>query len=550
MTAVQHDIPHPNRLREDQLEAVLVDGLQPPCPGPVANGKDSSMAYSNIVQRARDAFNSGQTKPAAFREKQLKQLYKMYEENEAAMIAALASDLRKCKQEALVTEVEFLKYDLTNTLMNLEEWMKPDKPAKGFVNLMDDVLIFKEPYGVVLIIGAWNYPLQLSLLPMAGAIAAGNCVVLKPSEVAVRSSELIAELLPKYLDQECYHVVQGGVPETTELLKERFDYIFYTGSTQVGKIVRAAANEHLTPTTLELGGKSPVYIDSTVNMDIAAKRILWGKCINAGQTCIAPDYVLCSKEVERNFIAKAKEILKEWYGDNPKDSPDLCRIISDRQFQRLHGYLSNGSVAVGGETDASERFISPTILTDVKPTAPVMQEEVFGPILPIINVESAFDAIKFINSRWHPLTLYVFTTDKSIQKLFMDQTRSGSACINDTVMQFAVETLPFGGVGHSGMGAYHGVYTFNTFTHKKSCLVKDLSAIGEKLAAARYPPYSEKKISSLRFLLKKRKGISFKYLPHVVMFVLGIAATVGVTEILKREPSRILGYIWSLQKRK
>lgn len=491
------------------------------------------MAYSNIVQRARDAFNSGQTKSAEFREKQLKQLYKMYEENEGAMVAALGADLRKCKQEALVTEVEFLKYDITNTLMNLKDWMIPEKPEKGFVNIMDDVIIFNEPYGVVLIIGAWNYPLQLSLLPLAGAIAAGNCVVLKPSEVAVRSSQLIAELLPKYLDQECYHVIQGGVPETTELLKERFDYIFYTGSTQVGKIVRAAANEHLTPTTLELGGKSPVYIDSTVNLDIAAKRILWGKCINAGQTCIAPDYLLCSKEVERNFITKAKEILKEWYGDNPKDSPDLCRIISDKQFQRLHGYLSNGTIAVGGQTDASERFISPTILTDVKPTAPVMQEEIFGPILPIINVESAFDAIKFINSREKPLAFYIFTNRKRDMELLIDNVPCGGVCCNDTVLHLAVETLPFGGVGHSGMGAYHGVYTFNTFTHKKSCLVKDLSAFGEKLAAARYPPYSEKKISSLKFLLKKRKGISFKYLPHVFMFALGIAATLGVTEILK-----------------
>nr|CAD7404576.1 unnamed protein product [Timema cristinae] len=577
------------------------------------NGKvlSSEMVnYSDIVQRARNAFHSGRTKSVEFREKQLNQLLRLYEENVPEMLTALSSDLRKSKQESLMTEIEYMKNDLINTIHNLREWVKPEKPPKGFVNMLDGVLIYNDPYGVVLIIGAWNYPLQLALLPMAGAIAAGNTVILKPSEVSPASAQLIAKLLPKYLDQECFQVVLGAVPETTQLLKEKFDYIFYTGSTEVGKIVRHAANEHLTPVTLELGGKSPVYLDNTADLEMAVKRIMWGKCINAGQTCIAPDYLLCSKQVEKEFVSKAKTILKEWYGDKSKESPDLCRIVTDRHYQRLVGLLKAGTVAVGGETDASEKFISPTILVDVKPTDPVMQEEIFGPILPVVNVESAFDAIKFINSRYvvketdliipqlpdleteEPLTLYVFTTDKKVRELILSQTRSGSTCVNDTLMHFvviswfgdslgtlfgvwffflwcrekplafyifsksakdrdllinnvscggvccndtimhlAVETLPFGGVGNSGIGSYHGKYSFDTFTHKKSCLVKDFNRLGEKLAASRYPPYSEKKIAMLGFLLKKRAGVSLKYLPHLVMFGLGIAATFGFRAI-------------------
>ncbi|XP_069674365.1 aldehyde dehydrogenase, dimeric NADP-preferring-like isoform X1 [Periplaneta americana] len=491
------------------------------------------MTHSDVVQRARDAFETGRTRSIEFREKQLKQLLRMYNENVNEMIEALAKDLRKSKQEAVVFEIQFLINETQNALNHLHEWTSPEKPPKGLVNALDGVLIYNDPYGVVLIMGAWNYPLQLTLLPVAGAIAAGNCVIIKPSEISTASAELIAKLIPKYLDQECFHVVCGGIPETTELLKERFDYIFYTGSTSVGKIVRSAANEYLTPVTLELGGKSPVYIDNTVNMEIAARRIMWGKCANAGQTCIAPDYVLCSKEVQNKFIEKAKDALKEFYGDSVKNSPDLCRIVSDRHYQRLVSMLNSGRVVLGGETDPSERYIAPTILVDVKPTDPVMQEEIFGPILPILNVENAFDAIKFIKSRSHPLSLYVFTKDKSIEKLLVSQLHCGSICVNDTLMQFGVDTLPFGGVGHSGMGAYHGKYSFNTFTHKKSCLVKDFNPIAEKLATSRYPPYSEKKINFLGTMMKKRKGVSLKYVPYILMFVLGVAVACGVSAIVK-----------------
>lgn len=491
------------------------------------------MSYADVVQQLHTTFASGKTRNVDFREKQLKNLLRMYEENSAEMVQVLGADLRKHKQEAHILEIDFLINDVRNTLFNLREWVKPEKPEKTMVNLMDGVYIYKDPYGVVLVIGAWNYPLQLTLVPVAAAIAAGNCVVIKPSEVAAATCKFIAETIPKYLDSECYRVIEGGAKETSELLKEKFDYVFYTGSGRVGKIVHKACNENLTPCTLELGGKSPCYIDNSADIPIATKRILWGKFINAGQTCIAPDYLLCSKEVQRQFLEEARKILKEWYGSDPKNSPDLCRIINQQHFQRLSAMIKGANVAIGGETDSQEKYIAPTILIDVNSNDPVMQDEIFGPILPIINVDNAYDAIRFINSRSPALVMYIFTQDKKLQDLFIHSTRSGSMCLNDTIMQYAVETLPFGGVGPSGMGAYHGKYSFDTFTHRKSCLSKDYNMIGEKLASSRYPPYSDSKLSFLTTLLKKRQGFSTKFLPYILMFGIGVATTLIVSSIVK-----------------
>ncbi|XP_055707497.1 aldehyde dehydrogenase, dimeric NADP-preferring isoform X4 [Phlebotomus papatasi] len=490
--------------------------------------------YADIMQKAHAAFASGKTRDVDFREKQLKQLMRLYEENQTEMETALAADLRRHKQESNILEIEFLKNDLKNTLMHLRDWAKPVKPEKTFVNMLDGVYIYKEPFGVVLVMGAWNYPLQLTLLPVAAAIAAGNCVVIKPSEVSPNCAKFIADKVPRYLDNECFPVILGGVQETTELLKEKFDYIFYTGSTRVGKIVHAAANENLTPVTLELGGKSPCYVDNSCNIAYATRRILWGKLINAGQTCIAPDYLLCSKEVQGKFLEEARKVLQEWYGKNSKESPDLCRIVNTRNYQRLVGMLKSANVALGGNTDADERFIEPTILIDVKPTDPIMQEEIFGPILPIVNVENAYDAIKFINARPLALVMYIFTTDNDIQDLFVRSTQSGSMCINDTIMQYAIETLPFGGIGLSGMGFYHGKYSFDTFSHMKSCLVKNFNPIGEKLASGRYPPYSESKMQFLASLMRKRRGLPTKYLSHLFAFGLGVAFVLITNALMKR----------------
>ncbi|XP_013137411.1 PREDICTED: aldehyde dehydrogenase, dimeric NADP-preferring isoform X5 [Papilio polytes] len=494
------------------------------------NAKQKPVNLADVVAKAHDTFNRGVTKPIEWRRQQLQNLMRMYTENQNAMIAALAKDLRRSKMEAVLLETEYLINDLKNTLNNLDKWMEPERPSKGIVNMLDDVVIYNDPYGVALVIGAWNYPLQLLLLPMAGAIAAGNVVVVKPSELSEACAQFIVEMIPKYLDNDAVIVVEGGPEETTELLKQKFDYIFYTGGTNVGKIVYAAATKHLTPVTLELGGKSPTYIDSTVDIEVTAKRVLWGKFINSGQTCIAPDFVLCSKEVQEKFVNAARGVLKEWYGEDPQKSPDLCRIINSRHFSRLQALIdaSKDKIAIGGQTDPTERFIAPTILTNVKGTDKIMEDEIFGPILPIVPVENAYEAIKFINAREHPLVLYVFTNERDTRTLFNEQTRSGSIGVNDTIMFYGVETLPFGGVGSSGIGAYHGKTTFDTFTHKKSCLIKNFSPIGEKLGSMRYPPYSDKKLNGITMLMAKRSLPSFKFLPYLLTFALGAGISYGI----------------------
>ncbi|XP_034475825.1 aldehyde dehydrogenase, dimeric NADP-preferring isoform X3 [Drosophila innubila] len=489
--------------------------------------------FDDTLQRARLAFASGKTRNVSFRRKQLENLLRCYEEHENEIISALEADLRRPKQESLIVETEFMKNDIKHILYHLSDWVKAEKPSKSFVNMLDDVQVFNDPYGVVLVIGAWNYPLQLLLVPVAAAIAAGNCVVLKPSEIAGNCAKFIAETLPKYLDNDCYPIICGGPSETAELLNQRFDYIFYTGSTRVGKIIHAAANKHLTPTTLELGGKSPCYIDKSVELRTAVKRILWGKLINCGQTCIAPDYILCSKEMQDKFIVEAKDVLKEWYGESIQSSPDLSRIINQNNFQRLLGLMKSGRIALGGKYDASERYIEPTIVVDVKPNDPIMEEEIFGPILPIYTVENAYDAMKFINAREKPLVIYVFSNSNKLINEFKKNTTSGGFCSNETIMHVGVDTIPFGGVGMSGMGCYHGKHGFDTFTHKKSCLGKDLAIIGEKMASARYPPYSDRKASLLSFLLRKRRPLPNLHLSHVLAVGLGVGLTVLVNYYLQ-----------------
>lgn len=480
-----------------------------------------------VVSKAREAFQSGRTLPLAYRKQQLQNLMRLYEENTEEMLDALREDLHKSKQEATVTEIDFIKNELRNLLYNFEDWAKPERVwNKGIANLLDGARIYKDPYGVVLVVGAWNYPIQLTFAPFAAAIAAGNCVILKPSEVAVCSGKLIAELVPKYLDENCYQVYQGGVPETTELLKQRFDYIFFTGSTSVGRIVYKAAAEHLTPVTLELGGKSPVYLDKSADLDIAVRRILWGKCLNVGQSCIAPDYLLCSKEIEANFIETAEKVLKEWYGGKLKQSSDFGRIISDTHFQRLVTLLKGVKIAYGGNYDASERFIEPTIVTDVKTTDPLMQEEIFGPILPIVNVESPQEAISLINSREKPLALYIFSNNQEVIDLIITKTSSGGITVNDTMMHFSLDSLPFGGVGQSGIGSYHGKRSFDTFVHHKGALIKDLAKIGELASSSRYPPFSDSKLQFISVMTRKYP-ISFKHATHILTLALGIGLAVG-----------------------
>ncbi|XP_034244379.1 aldehyde dehydrogenase, dimeric NADP-preferring-like [Thrips palmi] len=501
----------------------------PSSPGDAADANHGDLSYPRVVKGVRRAFATGRTLSYEYRMQQLKNLLAMMEECEEDIIEALRLDLRRNKHETIFVEVDATKNELLHTLAELKEWMKPEKPRKTMASLLDTLTIYKDPLGVVLVMGAWNYPVFLTVSPLIGAIAAGNAAIIKPSEIAAATAEFFARKVPKYLDPECYRVVLGGIPETTLLLKERFDYIFYTGSTMVGRIVREAANKHLTPVTLELGGKSPTYLSATADIEVATRRIMWGKCMNVGQTCVAPDYLLCTPEVRDLFVAAAKKVLLDFCGADPKASTDLARIVSDRQFQRLTQYLKCGKIVIGGETDAAERFIAPTVLVDVKADDPVMQDEIFGPILPIYTVRDASEAIEFINSREKPLALYVFTNDEQEYKLFIKHTSSGGICVNDCMIHVAVEGLPFGGVGESGMGAYHGKKSFDTFSHHKSALIKDLGAIGEAAGSLRYPPYHDKKMAFFRMVMRRRELPRMPTVRDMVTLSLGAAIMWGVS---------------------
>ncbi|XP_077152359.1 aldehyde dehydrogenase family 3 member A2 isoform X2 [Ranitomeya variabilis] len=463
-----------------------------------------------IVNSTRQAFATGKTRSLDFRLQQLQAMKKMIIENDAAFKEALKADLHKNGCASYAHEILGLLAELDLTIDNLQNWAAPQHVKKDLMTMQDEVYINYEPLGVVLVIGAWNYPIVVLLQPVLGAIAAGNAVVIKPSEVSEHTAKLLEKVVPRYLDQELYPLVNGGVPETTELLAERFDHIFYTGNTNVGKIIMTAASKFLTPVTLELGGKSPCYIDKDCDIDIASRRITWGKFVNCGQTCIAPDYILCDKSIQSKLIEKIKETIKEFYGDNPKESVDYERIINKRHFKRIVGLLEGEKIAIGGEQDESTCYIAPTVLVDVKPEAKVMQEEIFGPLLPIITVNNVDEAIQFINEREKPLALYAFANDKKIIKKMISQTSSGGVTGNDVIMHFTVKELPFGGVGHSGIGAYHGKHTFDTFSHKRACLIKSLSMEGAN--KLRYPPYTQKKLDWAKFLMlsklnKKKLGL-------------------------------------------
>lgn len=484
---------------------------------------------SEVVSGLRNAFRTGKTKPYEYRVQQLKNIKKFLKQNGKGLCEALYSDLRKPEHESYTFEIDLLYVEIDHILRHLKGWMKPEKPEKLLINFFDQLRIYSDPLGVVLVMGAWNYPLLLTLSPVLGAIAAGNCCVIKPSDLAPNTAQFLYNTLLNYVDKECYYVYLGGIPETTDLLKERFDYIFFTGSPQVGKIIHQAAAKYLTPCTLELGGKSPTYIDSTADIQMATKRILWGKFANCGQTCVAPDYILCSKEIQEKFVHQAEKYMKEFFGENMKQSKDFARMVNERHFIRVVNLLKNQRIALGGDVDAQDLYISPTILVDVKPEDDIMNEEIFGPVLPIINIRDANEAVRFINEREKPLALYVFTKDQRTKDLFLNNTTSGSVCINDTVMQVSVATLPFGGVGNSGMGNYHGKKTFDTFVHKKSVLLKTFSFIAEKVQGMRYPPYTAKKTRLARLALKSlNRSIDFgTYLKYACVFGLGVAVTIG-----------------------
>ncbi len=455
-----------------------------------------SARYQDEVEKLRQYFAAGNTRPRQWRLAQLDALARLITDNESAISEALAEDLDKPLQEVLMGETALILSEIRHARRHLRAWMRSRKVWTPAVGQPGSSWVQPEPLGVVLIIGAWNYPVQLLLAPLIPALAAGNCAVLKPSEVAAASSALMARLVPEYLDSKAVTVVEGAVDETTALLRQRFDHIFYTGGAAVGRIVMKAAAEYLTPVTLELGGKSPCVVDDGADLASAARRIAWGKCLNAGQTCIAPDYVLVDKGRRDALIAEIGRAIETMYGEQPLESPDFAAIINDRHYQRLKSYLDAGQVAIGGQSDDRRRRIAPTVLTDVDPNAEIMREEIFGPILPVLDIDNLGQAIDIIRQGEKPLAAYLFSGSRDNQRRFSDQVSSGSLCINDVIMFMSVPDLPFGGVGQSGMGQYHGRAGFDRLSHLKSVMKR----ARWPEVNVRFAPYSQWKMRLLKWL--------------------------------------------------
>jgi aldehyde dehydrogenase (NAD+) len=452
----------------------------------------------NLVTKQAQYFNSKETLPYQFRLEALQRLKEAILNNEEKLLNALQKDLNKSHHEGYITEVGIVLKEISYIEKRLKNLMKrkpvrtaiTDFPAKSF--------IMPHPFGNVLIISPWNYPVNLTLTPLVGAIAAGNTAIIKPSEFSIHTSDVIEEIISSTFNEEYVAVVNGGIEVNQELLDHKFNYIFFTGSTNVGKIVMEKAAKHLTPVSLELGGKSPVIVDKTANIKVAAKRIAFGKFLNAGQTCIAPDYLLIDENVKDNFVIELQKAIEEYYGTTPLTSDQFGSIINKRHFDRLKSYLEDGEVIYGGLADATSRKISPTLIIPENTNMSVMQDEIFGPILPIITYKKIEEAIDFINNRSHPLAFYLFTENKQVENKFLLECQFGGGCINDTIVHIASDYLPFGGVGDSGMGTYHGTSTFKTFSHYKSVLKKS-TKFDLKI---RYAPYTDSKTNIIKKFLK------------------------------------------------
>lgn len=441
-----------------------------------------------VVGDLRRTFDSGVTKPLGWRVRQLTAFKRMLIERGDEFERALAADLAKSPTEAQISEIGLIVGEIDYTLRRLRSWLRPRRVPVSVAFAPASAKVVREPLGVVLVIGPWNYPVMLSLVPVVGALAAGNTVLLKPSELAPTSSRLMAELLPQYLDPAAVRVVEGGVEETTELLAERFDHIFFTGNGRVGRIVARAAAEHLTPVTLELGGKSPAFVDDGVDLAVAARRIAWGKFLNAGQTCVAPDYVLATPKTASALIPHLESAIAELYGSEPRKSRDYARIVNEHNVDRLSELLDGTTPAIGGGVERAAKYIAPTVLNGVDPDSPIMADEIFGPLLPIVHVSGVSEAIRFITARDKPLALYVFSRNRSVERRFLRETSSGAVGLGIPAAHLLVPGLPFGGVGPSGNGQYHGKYSIDTFSHHKAVLSKPINPDTLRLI---YPPHGQ-----------------------------------------------------------
>lgn len=427
-------------------------------------------SISQLVEKQRAFFATGKTKPYAFRKAQLIALRNGIRKYEREIMEALYKDLRKSEFEAYATEIGFVLAEITHNLKHLRSWMRRERVRAPLSHFGTKNYIIREPYGVILNIVPWNYPINLALTILVNAIAAGNTMVIKPSELSPNSSAVIAKLIADTFPEEYVAVVEGGVEESTELLQQTFDYIIYTGNGTVGKIVMEAAAKHLTPVTLELGGKSPCVVHEDADLELAAKRIAWGKWINAGQTCIAPDYLFVHKRVKPQLIEAIIRYVERFYGTDIKKMDGMTTIINERHFDRIEKLMQGAKIIYGGYTDRSSKYISPTIVEGVDWNHPVMQEEIFGPVLPVLEYEQIEDAFAQIIAQPKPLAFYIFTNNKSIENAALERVSFGGGCVNDILYHMANPNLPFGGVGASGMGAYHGKAGFDLFSHKKSVL--------------------------------------------------------------------------------
>jgi len=443
--------------------------------------------FQQLLKKQRTFFATGKTRDAGFRIGQLKKLYQIVKEKHKEIEKSLYTDLHKCEFEAFVTEISAIFDEINCAVENLEAWTKPVEVYSPPVFGPAESKFYYEPYGTVLILNTWNYPFVLCFKPLIGALAAGNCCIVKPSEVSPATSKVLADIINAAFDEEYCVAIECGVEGTTELLKERFDFICYTGGTQVGRIVAHAAAEHLTPTVLELGGKSPCIVDKSADIARSVATICWGKLLNSGQTCTSPDYIWVHKDVEDELVEALKNQIKALYGDNIKNNSDFGRIINLKHFSRLQELLNDSHIVFGGETDESQLFFSPTIIVGVTWESRIMQEEIFGPIFPIMTFDNIEEVVQVLSGRDKPLALYLYTTDKASEELIINNVSFGGGCVNATLMHMLNTNLPFGGVGNSGHGFYSGRWSIETFTHKKGVFRKTLTDDPSPV----FPPYED-----------------------------------------------------------
>ncbi|KAJ0409547.1 hypothetical protein ATCC90586_010058 [Pythium insidiosum] len=494
------------------------------------------------VAELRASFRNGALRDLATRRRVLLQLRKMLHHGQDALTAALHKDLHKCMLESRMSEISMVDIELQEHLDYLEDWAAPEKVPTNLPNLPGHSFIQRDPLGVVCIIGTWNYPVQLTLQPLVGAIAAGNCVLLRlpGDDSCVHTNNVLIELLEEFMDKRFVRYVHGGVDESKTMLEQNFDLIFCTGGEFIGKIVAQAAAKTLTPTILELGGKSPAIVDETCDLDVCARRLAWGSFLNAGQTCVRPDYVLVHHKIGDQFVLKLKHTLRSFFGEDPQKSESYGRLINSRAFERVSGLLAKDKdrITLGGQVDAADRFIAPTLLnfaTDKSAflSSACMSQEIFGPLLPIHYYQSLDDALDIVRDGAKPLALYVYTSNSTTRNRVLSETSSGSVCVNDAIMQLSNPHLPFGGVGNSGMGAYHGKHSFDAFSHKKSVLVRSTWLDVKE----RYYPYTERSakimLPALRPISRRTKR-SVKYLAYAIgLAILAASIKYGQSTLAK-----------------